>query len=241
MEEKPQTQPASNQPISSPQVPAQQNNKPLMIISILVFLLMAGGLVYLGYQNYQLQQRLDQLSKQQDNQIMTSPTPTAEGEISTFIGTVLPVSLEYSNKLKVYEGIKPDQGFGEGIHVVYDYPDNPPRFLHIDNTLPSYFEELAKLKVGEKYQDKTITEEDIIATKLSDKTIGGEKAMSYEWNKLWEVPGPVREYFIPFHDKYVRIRLTYSNVTGANTDNPMYAFDYVTAFDQILSTFKFLD
>ncbi|MBI4028878.1 MAG: hypothetical protein HY376_00755 [Candidatus Blackburnbacteria bacterium] len=241
MEEQGQPQPVSAQSASTCPVPIKQNNKLLITIAGLVFLLMAGGLIYLGYQNYQLQQRLDQLSKQQNNQIITSPTPTAKGEVSTFTGTVLPVSFEYSNKLKVYESTRPDQGFGEGIHVAYDYPDNPPRFLHIDNTLPPYFGELAKLKVGEKYQDKTITEEDIIATRLSDKTIGGKQATSYEWNKQWELPGPVREYFISFNDKYVRIRLTYSNVTGANTDNPMYTFDYVTAFDQIISTFRFSD
>lgn len=83
MEEQPKSQPVSNQPISPPQVPVKQNNKPLMIIAILVFLLMAGGLVYLVYQNYQLQQRLDQLLEQQ---ISPSPSPTAvfpSPEIST--------------------------------------------------------------------------------------------------------------------------------------------------------------
>ena len=241
MEEQALPQPASSQPTTTPPAPVKQSNKLLIPVAASVFVLMAGGLVYLGYQNYQLQQRLDLLSQQQSNQITVSPTPTAKSEVSTFTGTVLPISFEHSNKLKVYESTSPDQGFGEGIHVVYDYPDNPPRFLHIDNTLLPSFGELAKLKVGEKYQDKTITEEDIIATRLSDKTMGGKQATSYEWNKQWEIPGPVREYFIPFNDKYVQIRLTYSNVTGANTDNPMYTFDYVTAFDQILSTFKFLD
>jgi hypothetical protein len=44
---------------------SKERNKPLTLLAILVFLLMAGGLVYLGYQNYQLQQKLNGLVAQQ--------------------------------------------------------------------------------------------------------------------------------------------------------------------------------
>ena len=73
MEEQTQTQPAPVQPTPTLPVPTKANIKPLTIIDVLVFLLMAGGLVYLGYQNYQLQQKLNQLSEQKTDQIQPSP------------------------------------------------------------------------------------------------------------------------------------------------------------------------
>jgi hypothetical protein len=76
MEEPTPAKPASNQTNSSSQVPVKRNNKPLIIAIILIFLLMAGGIVYLGYQNYQLQQRLDLLLKQQTDQSQSISTPT---------------------------------------------------------------------------------------------------------------------------------------------------------------------
>lgn len=238
MEEQAQPQPTSTQPISSSPVPAKPIKKPYIIVVAFAFLLMAGGLAYLGYQNYQLQQKLDSLAIQQNNQTTVSPSPAAKAGMLTFTGTVLPVSFNYSNKLKVYESTRADQGFGYGIHVAYDYPDRPPRFLHIDDVSPNYLDNLVKLKVGEKYQNTTVTEIDIVATRLEDMDISGQQAKAYEWNMLWEIPGPVREYYIPFEDKYIRIRFTYSNVTGTDTDNQMYTFDYVTAFDEIISYFR---
>lgn len=77
MEVQSPTQPETIQQPSTPPVPVIQNSKPLIIAATLVFLLMAGGLVYLGYQNYQLQQRLNQLLEQQTNQIQPTPTPTS--------------------------------------------------------------------------------------------------------------------------------------------------------------------
>lgn len=73
MEEQAQSESAPTQPTSVSPIPVKQNNKSLIIAFVLVFLLMASGLVYLGYQNYQLQKRLDQLLGQQ---ISPSPTPT---------------------------------------------------------------------------------------------------------------------------------------------------------------------
>lgn len=126
-----------------------------------------------------------------------------------------------------------------GIRVVYDYPDNAPRFLHIDTTLPAYFDELRKLNIGDIYQDKEITEEDIIATRLPNVNIAGKITLVYEWNKRWEIPGPVRDYYLPYQDGYIHIRTTYSNVTPVDANNPMYLFDYVSAFNKILETLEF--
>ena len=75
MEEQTLSQPTPTSPVSSPAVPVKQTSKSLIVVTILVFLLMAGGLVYLGYQNYQLQQKLNQLLGQQAN--VPQPTPEA--------------------------------------------------------------------------------------------------------------------------------------------------------------------
>jgi len=227
--------------VNKPAIPPQ--TKTGLMMPVLLTVLVSGAIF--GFGGYYLgkQSSLSNSSAIQ-NKTETFPSPTTQSienvsDLATFTGTILPVSFEHSSKLKVYEGTKADQGFGVGIHVVYDYPDNPPRFLHVDSTLPTNFEDLKKLNVGEKYQDKTITEEDITATRLVDKTIGEKSALIYEWNKLWEIPGPVRDYFIPYQNSYLHIRATYSNTLPSNDNNPMYTFDYVSAFDQILSTFKF--
>lgn len=162
-------------------------------------------------------------------------------DMAVFTGTVLPVTFEHSRELKVYEGTKNDQGFGVGIHVVYDFPDNPPRFLHVDTIVPKNFGELHKLKVGDEYKDKTLIEDNITVTRLEDEIIGEKPALVFEWNKLWEIPGPVRDYFIPYQDTYVHIRATYSNTQATSMDNPMYTFDYVSGFDQILSSLTFIN
>jgi hypothetical protein len=75
MEEQIQNQPVSEQSAPTPPVPSKINSKLLTIIVLLVFLLMASGLVYLGNQNYQLQQRLNQFLEQQPSQTQPSPTP----------------------------------------------------------------------------------------------------------------------------------------------------------------------
>ena len=77
MEEQSATQPETGQPIPTSPASLKQNNKSSIVVMVLVFVLMAGGLVYLGYQNDQLQQRLNQLLDQQANQIKPSPTPTS--------------------------------------------------------------------------------------------------------------------------------------------------------------------
>ena len=75
MEEQNQPQPVSAQTASTSPVPIKQNNKLLITIAGLVFLLMAGGLVYLVYQNYQLQQELKQLKITIASKIESKPTP----------------------------------------------------------------------------------------------------------------------------------------------------------------------
>lgn len=69
MEEQAQSQPAPTPPVSTPTIPVKQTGKPLVIFAVLVFILMTGGLVFLGYQNYQL--------KKQISQVQSSGNPTA--------------------------------------------------------------------------------------------------------------------------------------------------------------------
>ena len=117
MEEQSQRQPVSTQPVSTPQIPVKRDNISLIIVFVLVFLLMAGGLVYLGYQNYQLQQKLNQLLGQQANQTQPSPSPleiSGETQKNTYSNQYLtfsyPKSWQVDNSV-IYEyrsGCNPD-------------------------------------------------------------------------------------------------------------------------------------
>jgi len=76
MDERTQAELTLNQPLSAPKASAKQNYKLLIVIACLFYLLMAGGLSYLGYQNFQLQQKLNQFLLQEDvNQASLTPSP----------------------------------------------------------------------------------------------------------------------------------------------------------------------
>lgn len=82
MEEQAQTQPAPSPAPSTSPISVRQTSKPLIIIITLIFLLMAGGLVYLAYQNYQLQRKLNQLLEQQTNLPQGNSTPATSMDTS---------------------------------------------------------------------------------------------------------------------------------------------------------------
>jgi len=73
MKEQPQTQLTPTQPAPTQAMSVKQNYKLLIVIAAFLFLLMTGGLIYLGYQNYQLRQRLN---KAQEN-VGSSLSPSA--------------------------------------------------------------------------------------------------------------------------------------------------------------------
>ena len=118
MEEQIPTQPVPAQPVSTPPAPVKQNNKLLIIIASLVFLIMAGGLVYLRYQNYQLQQRIDELLKEkvgqssfetQSNSLL-SPTPDLTSTRKTYTKKEYKLSFKYPPGFTIEEG-----GFGTNL------------------------------------------------------------------------------------------------------------------------------
>lgn len=106
MEEQSAPQPVVTQPSPSFPVPTKHNTKPLAIIAVLVFILMAGGLVYLGHQNYLLQQKLNKLLEQQSDQTQPSPTPTTDSGMG-----VLPSGWNYksNNECSVKFAIPPKE------------------------------------------------------------------------------------------------------------------------------------
>jgi len=109
MEEQSAPQPAITQPVFPSPVPVRQINKSLVIVISLVFLLMAGGLVYLGYQNYQLQQKLNRLLEQQ---VQPSPTPTTSSPSSAETTyTYKTFSLSYPKTWKTSDSITNSEFF----------------------------------------------------------------------------------------------------------------------------------
>lgn len=107
MEEQTQSQSAPVQPAPTPQISEKRNIKPLIIVATFVFLVMTGALVYLGYQNYQLQQQIKQLRVTTASEAETKSGPTgARVEkstivplnpncASTFTSKILQLSFEY--------------------------------------------------------------------------------------------------------------------------------------------------
>ena len=86
MEEQAQTQSSLNQEIPQTSISTKQISKLFIITSFLVFLLMAGGLIYLGYQNYLLQQELNQALEQKTDKSITSVIPSTKSSPTTIIG-----------------------------------------------------------------------------------------------------------------------------------------------------------
>src|SRR3990167_9297602 len=103
MEEQVQPQPLPVKPTSSWPVLTKQSNKPLMIFVAFVFLLMAGGLIYLGYQNYQLQSKIDTLLQEKAGQttpasssgLLTSPSPEPTANWNTYSSQLYGFSIKY--------------------------------------------------------------------------------------------------------------------------------------------------
>jgi hypothetical protein len=82
MEEQIQPQSTAAPLSPTPTVPLKQSNKPLIVAVIFVFLLMAGGLVFFGYQNYQLRKQISQV-KPSGNSTAGTPSPT--GTVDTVL------------------------------------------------------------------------------------------------------------------------------------------------------------
>ena len=112
MEEQAQSQPVPAKPPTIPPVSGKQTNRPLIAIAILVFLLMAGGLVFLGYQNYQLQSKIDTLLQEKAGQttpapssgLLTSPSPEPTANWNTYSSQLYGFSIKYPKTISKYQG-----------------------------------------------------------------------------------------------------------------------------------------
>lgn len=227
MEEQPLSQLTPNQSTPTPPVPVKQTNKALIVTALLVFLLMTGGLVYLGYQNWQLQQRLNQLLEQQADQAQptlsptvppSSPTPDQTTNWQTYTSEVLGITVGY-----------PDTWYltkcGPGEAALLNPNTRPqcagepyePIHFFADNKIQSESEFIASLGTEFKLTPRS---------DLLDISVEHQK---YLVEKIQPAPGP---------DSFIEIRVPLSNGSLK-----IYVFDtqYEEIADQILSTFKSLN
>lgn len=142
----------------------------------------------------------------------------------TFSTSNYNLEFKYPKKFVARESNSLDNGFGVGIFVSL-YEENPSRWLRIEPVTKTSEKNLLNLKVGESY--------DATTKRLPDIELGGKTAMVFEATQGWEIPGPIKILLVPqTGDQYLKIRATYSNDDET---------DYITTFDQILSTLKFFD
>lgn len=233
MEEQAQTQPTPTQPALNPAVPVKQNNKTLIIAALFVFLLMASGLVYLGYQNYQLQQKVVQLSGQQTDQGKSTLNPTASPTLPTLDQTANWET--YTNQEKGYSIKYPKEGFlrlicpGEELTVTNDGVGGKTEPVQMDTCARG-----GRYTLETKTYDTVQAEPEETQYYIIDKKnviLGGLQAKQYiytftnieegpfpQWNTMARVNRNGKTYEIYFDEK-----------------------DSLSTFDQILSTFKFLN
>jgi len=139
MEELTQTQTEPVQSTSVSPIPVKQNNKPLTTLLALVFLVMFISLIYLGFQNYQLQKNLDQLLSQQ---VSISPTPvTAPPSLAQSTYTYKTFSLSYPQTWRASDSVTNSEFFSKNNlddfdHMVLLQKNDYYLFIGIDTHKP---------------------------------------------------------------------------------------------------------
>lgn len=233
MQEQTPSQPVSDQQIPTSPVPVKQNNKPSIKVAVLVFLLMAGGLVYLGYQNSQLQQKVNQLSKQQTDQGQPTLSPTTSPTSSTPDQTANWET--YTNQEKGYSIKYAKEGFlrlicpGEELTVTNDGVGG--------RTEPV---QMATCARGGRYTLETKTydtlqvepqETQYYTIEKKNVILGGLQAKQYIYTFTNIEEGPFPQW-------YTMARV---NRNGKTYEIYFDEKDSLGTFDKILSTFKFLN
>lgn len=214
----------------------------LLILTIIIF----AGISYWAYKN-----GINLLRQDSGGQEKLTPTPTPAETISQasngnlvnwkiYTSKDLEISFKYPENFRVSENYTPGTGLIDGgIFVDLNQTEGTPtRWMKITRTDKSDFWNFTKselvynLQIGKTYTDpknKTVQ-----LKRIEDIVIEDISWHVYELNEQYQSPHPVHDLITPKEDKYYIITLTYSNT-------PEFKVDFVKTFDQILSTFRFLD
>ncbi len=237
MEEQSESQPVRPQPTPPPPVPAKTNIKRLTIVAVLIFLLMAGGLVYLGYQNYQLQQKLNQLLEQQANQgqsvstpteTLTSPTPDPTINWKTYTDSTHNFTMKYpsnyvisgklANSLETWKA-------GQGIVIINSNDPAKPR-IFIETVYDGYGPFFETGSVNAKFTGNQLMVSGITKKTEAEYASMIEQGYISSGQELFISP-IITHKNVPFW-----FHLSHQDRGNANLENELI---------QILSTLKFLD
>ena len=246
MEEQSAPQPTITQPASSP-APVKQSIKPLIIVVGLVFLLMTGGLVYFGYQNYQLQQKLNQLQEQQTSQIQSSPSslPASQTAMSGKLYTdpFSAFTFNYPDNFVVQGGIYQGQYYNKELLITLQVAGTesyrPTNQLSVvtrkTSGLDTFLDDFYSLKVGEIWSTPNFAPK---YTRIADSVIGGITVHNY--SQSGDSEGEDRMTILNKNGKYYVLTYGSENPGNLQPDSPEYGVDFAKAFNQVFSSFRFL-
>ncbi len=212
-------------PDSSPQIPKDSHWITILAMALFVLLSLA-AVAFLYYQNQQLKTMLASYQ--------ASPTPSATPDVTanwkTYTSAKANYSLKYPDSWPVVQ-IPVSAGCETCIENIHFSPSYNPQSADSDLAIVLVFKD-SRIKTLDDYKNIIIKGDSSIVNVL-DTVVGTEKAVSYKLSGGIP-PLPIIEYIVVKNNFYYVIRLVDSKETNKNlTQNQ-------TTFDQILSTFRFL-
>ena len=238
--------PGQNQPIHSEDQPGQAKK----IVSILAIVI---ALFAFGIGGYLLGTNRNQTNIQQSpTSSISTPQPSSSNNVvSTVNSTIadwkiytsdeLKLLFKYPQNFRVSDFYK-SNAYPKSITLDFNQTEGASaRWLRIEKIDAKDIQYLLNLQIGKSYKDPTITEIDVLTTRLPNQKIAGIDSYIFETNQGWEIPGPIKKILIPRDNSFYSVTITYSNLSNYNLIplGPDKDVDYVKIFDQVLSTFQF--
>ena len=213
----------------------------------IVFLLMAGGLVYLGYQNYHLQQKLNKLLEQQTNQIQpsASPSPASQTAMSgkSYTDPFNAFTFDYPDNFLVqggiYQGGYDNKELLITLQVAGIESYRPTNQLSIatrkTSGLDTFLGDIYSLKAGETWSNPNFAPK---YTRIADSSIDGITVHNY--SQSGDAEGQDRMTILNKNGKYYVFMYGSKNPSNLQPGSPEYGVDFAKAFEQVFSSFRFL-
>src|SRR3989344_1019646 len=218
----------------------------LLIVIVLVGII---GIGYFAYKNGQIQLKVDLPLDRKNNSSnipLNSPTLSVnEIDISnwkTYKSTELGITFKYPEYFRITENYDGKGLFGNGIHIDSDQTGGTPeRWMRITRSDKyNFWDKLTDLinniKIGESY---LYPETKINFERQENTRINQTSSYVFADNSPSYMPVPRLLIFLPKGQLFYIFDISYSNPETNKSQEPQ--IDFVKTFDQILSTFKFID
>ncbi len=236
------TQPGEvDNPMPNPVVPSTPFAPKLPVILLIVLIIIAGGTGMYILATRKTQSPTPPLPTPTPSVTQISPTSAIKSIVDwkTYTSDALHIKFQYPPDFRVSENYNKASGlYGEGIFVDLNQTGGiPERWMKITSSEKSDYwndnrvSQFYTTAVGQEY-NKDNKDFSGIFTRVQDREINGKPAWLFEGRDIWETPSPLQRIFIKNGNIFYIIDITYSNTKPKN-------IDYIKAFDQILSTFRF--